>query len=172
MEDRNSHSQRSILMFNKLHLHYIRIRSEILAVNVVIEKIFKDVLFKSILCLPSCSCSYSGNPILGLNNLEKYTINVLFFVSLQRFLREIFYKKQQSSLTGLLFIITSLKNHASLYFYFYCLWMVWPILAENNRLHQVILKTFLAIQCIENKWYLSPLHDEGGKNKTNVLYKI
>lgn len=80
-------------MFNKLHLHYIRIRSEILAVNVVIEKIFKDVLFKSILCLPSCSCSYSGNPILGLNNLEKYTINVLFFVSLQRFLREIFYKK-------------------------------------------------------------------------------
>lgn len=31
-------------MFNKLHLHYIRIRSEILAVNVVIEKIFKDVL--------------------------------------------------------------------------------------------------------------------------------
>lgn len=25
-------------MFNKLHLHYIRIRSEILAVNVVIEK--------------------------------------------------------------------------------------------------------------------------------------
>lgn len=75
-------------MFNKLHLHYIRIRSEILAVNVVIEKIFK-----SILCLPSCSCSYPGNPILGLNNLEKYTINVLFFVSLQRFLREIFYKK-------------------------------------------------------------------------------
>lgn len=81
-------------MFNKLHLHYIRIRSEIiLAVNVVIEKIFKDVLFKSILCLPSCSCSYLGNPILGLNNLEKYTINVLFFVSLQRFLREIFNKK-------------------------------------------------------------------------------
>lgn len=80
-------------MFNKLHLHYIRIRSEILAVNVVIEKIFKDLLFKSILCLPSCSCSYPGNTILGLNNLEKYTINVLFFVSLQRFLREIFYKK-------------------------------------------------------------------------------
>lgn len=73
-------------MFNKLHLHYTRIRSEILAVNVVIEKIFKDLLFKSILCLPSCSCSYPENLIHGLNNLEKHTINMCCFC----FLAEVF----------------------------------------------------------------------------------